>query len=103
MKLYINTTSNKQTIVKLDDLELTKQSGIWHSQVVLPMIDELLKKGGATLQDISEIEVATGPGSFTGIRVGMSIAKALSYALKISLNGNSPREFDKPIDIRYSI
>lgn len=94
MKLYINTTSNKQTTVKLDDLELVEESGIWKSQIVLPMIYELLKSKKAKISDISEVEVATGPGSFTGIRVGISVAQALAFALNI--------KFDFPAQIRYS-
>lgn len=83
MKLYLDTTSNKQTTVKLDDLEITNESGIWKSQVVLPMIEELLKKKKAVLKDITEIEVSTHQGSYTGVRVGLSIAQALRYALKV--------------------
>ena len=83
MKLYLDTTSNKQTTVKLDDLEITNESGIWKSQVVLPMIEYLLNKKGAVLKDITEIEVASGGESSTGIRVGLSIAQALRYALKV--------------------
>lgn len=94
MKLYINTTSNKQTTVRLDELELVKESGIWKSQIVLPMIDELLKSKKAKVSDISEIEVATGPGSFTGIRVGMSVAQALAYALNIPVNGKKSRNLE---------
>lgn len=95
MKLYLDTTSNKQTIVKLDDLELVKESGVWKSQVVLPMIEEILKKKKASLTDITEIEVNPGPGSFTGIRVGVSVAQSLAFALNI--------KFDFPAQIRYSI
>lgn len=95
MKLYLDTTSNTQTTVKLDDLKLIKDSSLWKSQVVLTMIEELLKKKGVVLKDITEIEVAIGPGSFTGIRVGLSIARALAYALNI--------KFDFPAQIRYSI
>lgn len=83
MKLYLDTTSNKQTTVKLDDLEITNESGVWKSQVVLPMIEELLMKKKAVLKDITEIEVAVGQGSYTGIRVGISVAQALRYALKV--------------------
>lgn len=83
MKLYLDTTSNKQTTVKLDDLEITNESGVWKSQVVLPMIEGLLKKKKAVSKDITEIEVASGDGSSTGIRVGLSIAQALRYALKV--------------------
>lgn len=100
MKLYINTTSNKQTTVRLDELELVKESGIWKSQIVLPMIDELLKSKKAKVTNISEIEVATGPGSFTGIRVGISVAQALAYALNIPVNGKKSRNLE-PLETSY--
>ena len=86
MKLYLDTSSNKQTIVRLDDLEFVKESGIWKSQVVLPMIEKVLKAKKAKLTDITEIEINPGPGSFTGLRVGLSVAQALSFALKIPFN-----------------
>lgn len=79
MKLFIDTSSNKQTIVKLDSKILKKSSKTWHSQVVLPMIKKLLKKRPIT--DITEIEVHPGPGSFTGLRVGAAVANALRFAL----------------------
>ena len=56
------------------------------TQIVLPMIDKLLKEQGVTLKDLTLVEVNTGLGSFTGIRVGMAIANALSFALKIPVN-----------------
>lgn len=57
------------------------------AQVTLPLILSLLKKQGLTLHALDAIEVATGPGSFTGLRVGVSIANTLSLLLKIPLNG----------------
>lgn len=87
MKLYIDTSNREKTIVRLGEVELSKNSQILHSQVVLPMIEELLKKGNKKITDITEIEVFVGPGSFTGLRVGVSIANALGYALKIPVNG----------------
>src|SRR5258708_2290268 len=88
--LLIDTTSNKGIKV---GLKINKQT-IWlhskirvrSSQVVLPLIDKILKKHKLTVRDINNIEVNAGPGSFTGIRVGVSIANALSYALKIPVN-----------------
>lgn len=89
MKLFIDTSSNQRTVVGLDDLRLEKDSSTWHSQVVLPMIQELFKKSGKTLKDVTEIRVNTGPGSFTGLRVGVAIANALGFALKIPVNGKN--------------
>ncbi len=83
MKLFLDTSSNKQTIVKLGDKKLVKNSRLWHSQVVLPMIAKLLKLQGSTLQDISEIEIKTEGDSFTGLRVGAAIANALNFALAL--------------------
>ncbi|KKU92479.1 MAG: Universal protein YeaZ [Microgenomates group bacterium GW2011_GWA1_48_10] len=92
MKLHIDTSSNQKTTIRLDDQELVRESGTQHSQVVLPMIMELLKAQSSKLQAITEIEVNPGPGSFTGLRVGAAIANALGYALKIPVNGKRPWE-----------
>lgn len=94
MKLFIDTSSNERAVVKLDDNVLTRESKIWRSQLVLPMIDELLKKEGKTLKEITEIEIVTGPGSFTGLRVGAAIANALGYALNIPVNGKNISEME---------
>ncbi len=94
MKLYLDTSSNEQTIVRLGKKELVKDATVLRSQVVLPMIEELLKKENKTLKDITEIEVNPGPGSFTGLRVGASIANALGFALKVPVNGKKPWELE---------
>lgn len=87
MKLYIDTSSNQKTIVRLGDKENIKDATVWRSQVVLPMIAAMLQKQDSTLADITEIGVNPGPGSYTGLRVGVSIANALGYALKVPVNG----------------
>lgn len=57
------------------------------SQVLLPLIMKLLKAADCKLEALKGIEVETGPGSFTGIRVGVSVANALGFALNIPVNG----------------
>lgn len=52
-------------------------------QIVLIMIDKIFKKYLVKLKDLSAVEVNVGSGSFTGLRVGLAIANALSYGLKI--------------------
>ena len=94
MKLFIDTSSNKQTIVRLGNKELVQDSSVWHSQVVLPMIANMLRRQGSTLTDITEIEVNPGPGSFTGLRVGVAIANALGYSLKVPVNGKQVSKLD---------
>lgn len=94
MKLFIDTSSNQKTIIKLDDLELIQDSKVDRSQVILPMIENLLTTNNKQLTDLTEIEVVEGPGSFTGLRVGVAIANALGFALKIPVNGKKPWELD---------
>lgn len=60
-----------------------------HAKLLLPFIDQLLAKANLTLQDLDAIVVGVGPGSFTGIRIGVSVANALSLALRKPLIGIS--------------
>lgn len=87
MKLYIDTSNNQKTIVGLDDKRVEKTTGADKSQQVLVLIDEILKKNKKTLKDLTEIEVEVGPGSFTGLRVGVAVANGLAWSLKIPVNG----------------
>ncbi len=90
-KLYIDTTSNKEVIVRLtiDELvdEVHQEIQFNRGQVVLPIIQKLLQKHHLRPQDLNSVEVNGGPGSFTGVRVGVSIANAISFALNIPVNG----------------
>lgn len=86
----IDTSSNEEISVGVEingkkDL-ITEKVGKQKAQVVLPLVEQLLKKHNLTLQNITNVQVHTGPGSFTGLRVGISIANALGFALKIPVN-----------------
>ena len=52
-----------------------------HSNIVMPIIDNLFKISDLTINDIDKIAVAIGPGSFTGVRIALGIAKGLAMAL----------------------
>ncbi|MBI5613868.1 tRNA (adenosine(37)-N6)-threonylcarbamoyltransferase complex dimerization subunit type 1 TsaB [Candidatus Gottesmanbacteria bacterium] len=91
MKLCIDTTDQTETKVILtkeekimNEVVLTREK---RSQVVLEAISENLKSQQVTFEDIDELEVALGPGSFTGVRVGVSVANTLQFLLGIPLNG----------------
>lgn len=60
-----------------------------HSQRLMPEVDRLLKGCFVTIRDIEGMIVTTGPGSFTGIRIGMATAKGLSQALDLPIVGFS--------------
>lgn len=64
-----------------------KEENEYGSQVLLPLIEKLLKSQKLDYKDLKGIEVEVGPGSFTGLRVGVSVANALAYALGIPVNG----------------
>ena len=90
MKLYIDSTNNLKTTIKLDDAELVVEYDSPREQNVLAVINEALRQNNLSLKDISEIEVNKGPGSFTGTRVGVAIGNALAFALGIKINGQKP-------------
>ena len=52
--------------------------GLTHSQTLMGLIDDCLKSAGTAISDIDAIAVASGPGSFTGIRIGIATAKGLA-------------------------
>lgn len=53
-------------------------SGLTHSQTLMPMIDSVISKSGVKIEDIGIIAVTVGPGSFTGLRIGLSSAKGIA-------------------------
>ena len=100
MKLFIDTSDSEKIIVGFDDKRFTSDARKEKAQRLLPFIDELLKKEGKKLEEIKEIEVNIGPGSFTGLRVGVSVANALGWALGVPVNGKDLRK-GKIINIKY--
>lgn len=97
MILHINTKDQKVIRVTLKkDGKIVKSLSAknkYGSQVLLPLIIKLLRTTDSKLQTLKGIEVETGPGSFTGLRVGVSVANALGYSLGIPVNGKK-RETD---------
>jgi tRNA threonylcarbamoyladenosine biosynthesis protein TsaB len=63
--------------------EITKENA--HSSLLTVMIQELMEETGVKPTDFSAVAVSMGPGSYTGLRIGASVAKGMCYALKIPL------------------
>lgn len=94
--LSIDTSSNICAIAVLEDnmllKEYSKNNGLTHSETLMPMIKELLSLLNLNLSDIDLIVCDKGPGSFTGIRIGVATAKAFSDSLNIKSIGISSLE-----------
>lgn len=87
--LYLDTTSNFlfSALIKdnntIDEIKEKLDKDL--SSLALHKINELLNNNGVTIDEISKIMVVNGPGSFTGIRIGLTIAKTLAWAKNIPI------------------
>jgi tRNA threonylcarbamoyladenosine biosynthesis protein TsaB len=97
--LYIDTSVREEIKVgvEIDGKMHEKKAKNLKSQETLPLIEKLLKEKKVRLNQINEIKVNTGPGSFTGLRVGVSIANSLGFTLKIPVNGKKVGEPVLPV------
>lgn len=89
-KLIINTANEKLLVVLLSDNKVfyrLNDSKMHHNEAMLPLIDELLIENSVKINEIEEFGVVIGPGSFTGIRVGISTIKAFRDSLGVVAKG----------------
>jgi tRNA threonylcarbamoyladenosine biosynthesis protein TsaB len=84
-------TSTSQAGLSLYDgrvrTELVWHAGRDHGRHLLPAIEEALRRIGSAPADLTAVAAARGPGSFTGLRVGLAVAQGLALALQIPLYG----------------
>lgn len=90
MVLWINTSDRKKIEVALkkegEVVNLKFAENDFGSQVLLNLITEILKENNFEFKDLKGIEVEKGPGSYTGLKVGASVANALGFSLNIPVN-----------------
>ena len=97
MLLLAFETSAKAASVALFDgdkllAEQYQNTGLTHSQTLMVMAENLLTQCGKTAQDVQAVAVSNGPGSFTGVRIGVAAAKGFAWASEIPLYGVSTLE-----------
>ncbi len=83
MKMYLDTSTNV-VILKLDDKKYEKDLGHDMAEKLLEFIHEKLQENDKDFHDITEIEFMSGPGSFTGLRIGASIVNTLIHELNLN-------------------
>ncbi|MDO5451542.1 MAG: hypothetical protein Q4F56_00420 [Candidatus Saccharibacteria bacterium] len=84
MKLYLDTSA-PETILKLDDQEYRHDFGHDLAEKLLQYLRDKLAENDKSWQDLTEITFMSGPGSFTGLRIGASIVNTLAHELQIPL------------------
>lgn len=94
--LCIDTSSKLCSVAILENTTLINKleldNGLTHSETLMPLIKELLDKSNLSLKDINLLVSDIGPGSFTGIRIGVATCKAFSDSLNIPCVGISSLE-----------
>lgn len=66
-----------------------QDTGLTHSRTLMPIVEHILKNTGLTMAEMDAVAVAAGPGSFTGIRIGVAAAKGLAFAANKPIAGVS--------------
>ena len=97
MLLLSFETSAKAASVALSDGgkllgEAYQNTGLTHSQTLMVMAEDLLKQCGFTPKDVTAVAVAAGPGSFTGVRIGVAAAKGFAWGKQLPCYGVSTLE-----------
>ena len=85
MKLYLDTSDQKLCILKLDDKTYEWEANKELAEKLLEFIKDKLEENNQTWQDIEEITFFSGPGSFTGLRIGAAVVNTLASELNIPL------------------
>lgn len=101
MLLAIETSSLVSSVALLHNgtlrAELTIQARLTHSEQLMPHIADMLDKAGVKKDKIDAIAVSVGPGSFTGLRIGLATAKGLSYGWNVPIIG-----IETPISLAWN-
>ena len=96
LTLAFETSAKAASVALTQDGKLLGESyqntGLTHSQTLMVMAEDLMKQCGKTVSDITAVAVAEGPGSFTGIRIGVAAAKGFAWGRELPCYGVSTLE-----------
>ena len=96
LTLAFETSAKAASVALTEDGKLLGESyqntGLTHSQTLMVMAQDLLKQCGKAVSDVTAVAVAEGPGSFTGVRIGVAAAKGMSWGGQIPCYGVSTLE-----------
>ena len=94
--LAFETSAKAASVALMDEKKLLGESyqntGLTHSQTLMVMAEDLLKQCGKTVADVTAVAVAQGPGSFTGVRIGVAAAKGFAWGGQLPCFGVSTLE-----------
>lgn len=90
MNIYIDSCQTGVVIIKINNQVFTQEIDRPQDQNVLALLDSSLRSLGIKISQITSIGVNPGPGSFTGSRVGVTVANALAFALGVKVNDQVP-------------
>ena len=94
--LAFETSAKAASVALLDDGKLLgenyQNTGMTHSQTLMVMAENLLQTAGLNAQNVDAVAVAAGPGSFTGVRIGVAAAKGFAWGRQIPCYGVSTLE-----------
>ena len=94
--LAFETSAKAVSVALLQEGKLLGESyqntGLTHSQTLMVMAEDLLRQCGKTVGDVTAVAVANGPGSFTGVRIGVAAAKGLAWGGQLPCFGVSTLE-----------
>ena len=96
LTLAFETSAKAASVALMENGKLLGESyqntGLTHSQTLMVMAEDLLKQCGKTVSDVTAVAVAEGPGSFTGVRIGVAAAKGFAWGRQIPCYGVSTLE-----------
>ena len=95
-ELFIDTRESRKSYVCLSKNGGKHEAFSNESEGLLKIINKVLIEAKITVSNIDKVTVSSGPGSFTGLRVGLAIGNALSFSLLKPVNNKKLGQFEKP-------